>query len=43
MIFYFSATGNSKHVAEEIAAKTGDNAVSILDVKDSELNLASEK
>ena len=43
MIFYFSATGNSKHVADEIAAKTGDNAVSILDVKDSELNLASEK
>ena len=43
MIFYFSATGNSKHVADEIAAKTGDKAVSILDVKDSELNLVSEK
>lgn len=43
MIFYFSATGNSMHVAEEIAAKTGDKAVSILDVKQSELNLESEK
>ncbi len=43
MIFYFSATGNSKHVAEEIAAKTGDKAVSILDVKQSVLNLDSEK
>ena len=43
MIFYFSATGNSKHVAEEIAAKTGDKAVSILDVNGLELNLTSEK
>ncbi len=29
MIFYFSATGNSKHVAEYIAEKTGDQAISI--------------
>ena len=29
MIFYFSATGNSKHVAERIAAVTGDETVSI--------------
>ena len=43
MIFYFSATGNSKHVAEEIAAKTGDKAVSILDANGFELNLTSEK
>ncbi len=29
MIFYFSATGNSRHVAERIAAAMGDVAVSI--------------
>ncbi len=32
MIYYFSATGNSKHAAEIIAEKTGDTAVSIADV-----------
>lgn len=32
MIYYFSATGNSKHAAEVIAEKTGDSAVSIVDV-----------
>ena len=31
MIFYFSATGNSKHAAEVIAEKTGDTAVDIVD------------
>lgn len=29
MIFYFSATGNCKHVAESIAAVTGDKTVSV--------------
>lgn len=29
MIFYFSSTGNSKHVAETIAKKTGEKAVSV--------------
>lgn len=29
MIFYFSGTGNSKHAAEEIAAVTGENAISL--------------
>ena len=29
MIFYFSATGNSKYAAEKIAAETGDQLVSI--------------
>lgn len=29
MIFYFSATGNCKHVAERIAAVTGDKTVSV--------------
>lgn len=29
MIFYFSATGNSRYVAERIAAATGDEALSI--------------
>ena len=33
MIFYFSATGNSKHVAERVAAATGDTAVSIVDCR----------
>ena len=32
MIYYFSATGNSKHAAEVIAEKTGDVAVNIVDV-----------
>ncbi|MGB5823803.1 MAG: EFR1 family ferrodoxin [Proteocatella sp.] len=32
MIYYFSGTGNSKWVAEEIAKQTGDEAVSIPDV-----------
>lgn len=31
MIYYFSATGNSKHAAEVIAEKTGDTAVNIVD------------
>lgn len=31
MIYYFSATGNSKHAAEVIAQKTGDKAVDIVD------------
>ncbi len=43
MIFYFSATENSRHVAEEIAAKTDDKAVFILDLKQSELTLSLEK
>ncbi len=30
MIFYFSATGNSRYVAEKIAAATGDTAVSMI-------------
>lgn len=29
MIFYFSSTGNSKHVADMIAEKTGENVVSM--------------
>ena len=32
MIYYFSATGNSKHAAQVIAEKTGDTAVSIVDI-----------
>lgn len=31
MIFYFSATGNSKYVAERIAAVTGDRLISLRD------------
>lgn len=31
MIFYFSATGNSRHAAERIAAATGEKAISITD------------
>lgn len=29
MIFYFSATGNNRHIAETIAARVGESAVSI--------------
>lgn len=32
MIYYFSATGNSKHAAQVIAEKTGDVAVNIVDI-----------
>ena len=32
MVYYFSATGNSKHAAEVIAEKTGDSAVDIVEV-----------
>ena len=31
MVYYFSATGNSKHAADVIAEKTGDIAVDIVD------------
>ncbi len=31
MIFYFSATGNSRYVADRIAAATGDETISIVD------------
>jgi ferredoxin len=31
MIFYFSATGNSRHVAQKIAEKTGDELIDIVD------------
>ena len=31
MIFYFSATGNSRHVAQKIADSIGDKAISITD------------
>ncbi len=31
MIFYFTATGNSKYIAEEIASKTGDELINIAD------------
>lgn len=31
MILYFSATGNGKYIAEQIAAETDDKAISIVD------------
>lgn len=40
MIFYFSATGNCKYVAERIAASLGDTAVSIEDA-DTKITLAN--
>lgn len=42
MIYYFSATGNCKHVAETIAKALGDRAVSILEA-DREIKLAPEE
>lgn len=33
MIIYFSATGNSRYVAERIAKATGDRTVSIVSAK----------
>ena len=44
MIFYFSATGNSKHVACQLANATGDKAVNILDYSlDQPISLMDEK
>ena len=42
MIYYFSATGNCKHVAEVIAKAFGDRAVSILEA-DKEIKLVPEE
>ncbi len=44
MIFYFSATGNSRHAAKRIADATGDRAVSITDcLKNGMFNFIAEK
>ena len=32
MVYYFSGTGNSKWMAEQLALKTGDVAVNIVDL-----------
>lgn len=43
MIFYFSATGNSRHAAKRIAEATGDRAVSITDcLKNGQFNIAAK-
>ena len=42
MILYFSATGNSKYVAETIAKELNDNAVSITSIKDKKLEVKDE-
>ncbi len=39
MIFYFSATGNSRHVAERVAAETGDGAVSVTDIRNGRIDI----
>ena len=31
MVLYFSATGNGKYIAAQIATKTDDKAISIVD------------
>ena len=43
MIFYFSGTGNSKWVAEEIAKQVKDEAVNIVDVKDEVYSFSEEQ
>lgn len=42
MIYYFSATGNSKHAASVIAGKTGDTAVSIADILNGKAEIAQD-
>jgi len=43
MIFYFSATGNSRHVAEKIAKNIGDRAIPITDcLKGERFNFISQ-
>ena len=34
MILYFSATGNTEFIAEEIAKRTGDEALNLLENTD---------
>lgn len=38
MIIYFSATGNSKFVADKLALELNDNAYSILNIDEINLN-----
>lgn len=43
MILYFSATGNSKYVAERISKKTDEKMLSIVDcIKDKKFNFSDE-
>lgn len=43
MIFYFSATGNSRHVAEKIAKNIGDRAIPITDcLKNDKFNFIAQ-
>ncbi len=39
MIIYFSATGNSEHIAKRIATKTNDEAISITNIKEVNANI----
>lgn len=44
MIFYFSATGNSRHAAKRIAEATGDRAIPITDcLKNDQYNFIADK
>jgi flavodoxin len=44
MVFYFSATGNSRHIAKKIAEKTNDNFADITDcLKYNTLNFIAKK
>jgi ferredoxin len=44
MIFYFSATGNSRHAAKRIAEATGDRAIPITDcLKNNQYNFIADK
>lgn len=44
MVFYFSATGNSRHIAQRIAEETGVDAVSISDcLKNKVFSFSAEK
>ncbi len=44
MIFYFSATGNSRHAAQKIAGSMGDKAISITDcLKNNKFSFAAKE
>lgn len=43
MIFYFSATGNSRYLAEKISGKTGDRLIDIASVSSDELSFAADE
>ena len=43
MIYYFTGTGNSKYAAEKLAVKTGDRAVSMVDILNGKAEIVKDE